>query len=120
MQSVGLSDELAMVRARIAVLRSREAALCSELEEGDALLRLGQWTQAEVEERRFRLFDHRLLPLEVQSDPSYWVDRRRREVVCRLRDGARVPPSMRRTEIAAPLAGAADAALIGSAAWLPV
>ncbi len=117
MQAVGLSDELAMVRSRITALRTREAVLCAELEQADLLGRTGQWTQAELVERRIRVFDHRLLPEAVQEDPVFWVERLRLEVRCRLRDGARVPIAMRRAEIAAPLMGTADANLIGGAAW---
>lgn len=117
MHAVGLSDELAMVRSRITTLRAREAMLCAELEQADLLERTGQWTQADLVERRIRLFDHRLLPEGVRQDPAFWVERLRMEVRCRLRDGARVPMAMRRAEIAAPLLGAADATLIGSAAW---
>ncbi|WP_238149973.1 hypothetical protein [Pararhodobacter aggregans] len=106
-----------MVRSRITALRTREAVLCAELEQADLLGRTGKWTQAELVERRIRVFDHRLLPEAVQQDPVFWVERLRLEVRCRLRDGARVPIAMRRAEIAAPLMGTADANLIGGAAW---
>lgn len=118
MQAMGLSDELAMVRTRIAGLKAREAALCKALGEADALARVGRWTQAQVVERRLHLFDHRLLPLEVQADPTYWVERVQKEVSCRLRDGVPAPEGLRRIEIGAPVLGAADAAVIGQTMWM--
>lgn len=115
MQALGLPDELAMVRARIAALKAREAALSAALMDGDALARTGRWTQAQVVERRLRLFDHRLLPVEVQADPAYWVERAQKEVTCRLHEGVKLPAAVRHIGIGAPALGPADANVIGAA-----
>ena len=80
------SDELAMVRSRIAQLRAREAALCAALTVAGAEGRQGRGTRARVSERRMRVFDHRLLPVEVQADPDFWRERLTTEVDVQLRD----------------------------------
>lgn len=78
-------DELAMVRARIAQLQAREAALCTALVEVGQEGRRDRWAEARVIERRLRLFDHRLLPPAVQADSSFWRERTKTEIELNLR-----------------------------------
>jgi len=116
MTPMAQSDELAMVRSRIAHLRAREAALCDALAAAGASGRLGRWTRARVTERRLRIFDHRLLPLAVQADPAFWCDRIKTEVEVQLRgevSGAGLPRAMTGDDMAITRAmGAADANLV--------
>ncbi|MBN8291768.1 hypothetical protein JI664_07315 [Rhodobacter sp. NTK016B] len=80
-------DELAMVRSRIARLRAREAELCATLIAGDAAARRGRWTIAHLREIRVRVFDHRLLPLDLQADGTFWQEQTKIVVDVSLRDG---------------------------------
>ncbi|PWE31043.1 hypothetical protein [Pararhodobacter marinus] len=84
-------DELAMVRSRIARLREREAELSARLIAGDAAMRQGRWTVAHLREDCIRVFDHRLLPLDLQADAHYWRERTKIVVELSLRDGPRAP-----------------------------
>ena len=65
------ADELAEIRAEIARLRLREAALAAAfLTRPDALL-TGRWTRVEIAERHGLVFDPALLPPAVREDPRY-------------------------------------------------
>lgn len=66
------ADELAQIRAHLARLKAREAALVSALCAAPEVARRGRWTRAEVLEHRVRLFDHRLLPPPIREDPLFW------------------------------------------------
>ena len=94
------ADELAIVRARIAHLRKREAALTMALIAMPPGARDGQWTQIDVVERRLRLFDHRLLPPGVRDDPAFWRDRDVTEVRCTAAGDGVIPAAVLRPRLA--------------------
>ena len=91
MQRTTAADELAMIRARIARLKAREAELSDALIEGGEDACRGRWTQARVVRRRVSVFDHRRLPIDVQADLAYWHDETRTEIVLNLSDGREIP-----------------------------
>lgn len=84
------ADELAMLRAEISRLRTRENALRSQLIRASEAGRIGRFVRVEVVERSMRIFDHRLLPEAVREDPAFWRDRLISEVRC-LPNEARTP-----------------------------
>ena len=116
MTPMTLSDELAMVRSRLAQLSLREAVLCKALAAAGPDDRLGRWTRARVTERRTRHFDHRLLPIELQADPSFWRERTAIEVDLLRRDAVLSTPAPRRLTgadvMGGALMGAAEANLV--------
>ena len=69
------ADELANIRAEIARLRLREAALRAECLRAPADQLTGRWSRVEVATRITRVFAPDLLPPSVQGDPRYWRDR---------------------------------------------
>jgi hypothetical protein len=73
-------DELAEIRADIARLKLREAALRQVVLSGDAAT--GRWYRAEVMESRARVFDARLLPPQIRDNPAYWRERLTKMVKC--------------------------------------
>jgi len=81
--SMPAADELALVRAELARLRQREAALCQSLIAATPSERTGFWTQASVTERRMRAFDPARLPRRLRDDPAYWSEQSRQSVICR-------------------------------------
>ncbi|MCA2010832.1 hypothetical protein [Pararhodobacter sp. CCB-MM2] len=91
MQRTTAADELAMIRARITRLKAREAEISDALIEGGEAACSGRWTQARVIKRRVSVFDHRLLPIDVQADLAYWHDETRVEIVLEMGDGRAVP-----------------------------
>ncbi len=84
------ADELAMIRARISDLRSREQDLQKALLAAPEDDREGRWARAEVVNRTVRVFDHRLLAQSMRDDPLYWRERRLTEVRCVPVPGAAV------------------------------
>jgi hypothetical protein len=76
------ADELAMIRAQISGLRTREQDLRNALIDAPDAARYGRWAHAEVVTRTVRVFDHRLLPQSLRDDPCYWRERSVIEVRC--------------------------------------
>lgn len=105
MPSLTPADELASVRAELARLKARERALCDALVAAPACARSGRWARAEISTRSIRLFDHRLLPVEIRDDPLFWRERQSVEVVCHPIDVATGPLPL----VARPVHGAARA-----------
>jgi len=76
------ADELAMIRARISRLKAREQELREALIAAPEDARQGRWTRAAVIETVLRVFDHRLLPDPIRTDPLFWRDRVMTQVRC--------------------------------------
>jgi len=76
------ADELAMIRAQLNGLRTREVELKQTLLAATDDGREGEWSRAEVVTRMMRVFDHRLLPQGVRDDPCFWREREVSEVRC--------------------------------------
>lgn len=76
------ADELAEIRAEIARLRLREAALRAAIVKAPDALAEGRWTKVEVAERRLRVFDPARLPAAIRDDPRYWRERVTVAVLC--------------------------------------
>ena len=113
MQRTTAADELAMIRARITRLKAREAELSDVLIQGGDEACHGRWTQARVVSRRVSVFDHRLLPIDVQADHAYWHDETRTEIVLELTDGRAIPQAHAEGAMTAmPPLDTADPALI--------
>ena len=75
MTTTCLADELAMIRAELRRLRSREVELCRALIAAPAAQRLGRWHEAEVTGGKRMVFNPWLLPAGLRQDPSYWQER---------------------------------------------
>lgn len=75
MPSVSPVDELAEIRAEIARLQLREAALLDLIlrHKGEAMA--GRWFRAQVTETRQVVFDARLLPPQIRDDPQFRRER---------------------------------------------
>lgn len=82
MHEIALADALADVRAEIARLKQREAALRAAILQRRGQVPPGRWHRVEVVERRSRRFDKALLPDTILSDPAYWRERVTRYVRC--------------------------------------
>ncbi|MCL4674901.1 MAG: hypothetical protein KJZ59_02460 [Pararhodobacter sp.] len=82
MPSLSPADELAMIRAQISGLRTREQDLRAALIDAPDAARHGHWSRVEVVTRTVRVFDHRLLPEGLRDDPCYWRERPVIEVRC--------------------------------------
>jgi hypothetical protein len=80
--AISAADELARVRADIARLKAREQVLRTALLAAPEAGRIGRWARVEVIERQIRLFDHRLLPEVLRTDPRYWRERPVTELRC--------------------------------------
>lgn len=76
------ADELAMIRAQLTGLRTREQELRQALLTASDEEREGRWSRADVVTRTMRVFDHRLLPQTLRDDPCYWRERDIVEVRC--------------------------------------
>lgn len=75
MHPIAAADELAEIRAEIARLKTREAALRDSLLAAPPETLTGRWHRVEVTEQRVRQFDATLLPATIRDDPSYWRER---------------------------------------------
>ncbi|MCB1398316.1 MAG: hypothetical protein H6898_01570 [Rhodobacter sp.] len=82
MHPMSAADELAMIRSRISRLKAREQELREALIAAPDSQRQGRWTRAEVVETVLRVFDHRLLPDAIRSDPLFWRDRVMTQIRC--------------------------------------
>lgn len=72
------ADELAEIRAEIARLQRREAALEAAILRDPAVAGRGTFNVADVRETSRAVFDPALLPADIQADPRFWrqeVDR---------------------------------------------
>jgi hypothetical protein len=76
------ADELAEIRAEIARLRAREAALRAVFVNNPDQNCLGRWTRVEVVEQRERRFNAALLPPEMLCDPRFHETRVWQSVRC--------------------------------------
>jgi hypothetical protein len=102
------ADELAEVRAEIARLKMREAALEAAIQRNPHLGTRGTFHAAEVTETRQAVFDPALLPPDVQQDPRYWREQVAKVVAVIPIRARPVPlrpgwPIRRATETAVPL-----------------
>lgn len=100
MQPMCPADELAMIRAQLTGLRTREQELRQVLMNAPEEGRDGRYSRADVVTRTLRVFDHRLLPQNLREDPIFWREREVVEVRClpiQARGPARwdVPPPNR-------------------------
>ncbi|WP_323036647.1 hypothetical protein [Pararhodobacter sp.] len=100
MHPMSPADELAMIRAQLNGLRTREQELRQDLIAAPVEGRDGRWSRADVVTRTVRVFDHRLLPQNLRDDPCYWRERAVVEVRClpiQARGPARwdAPPTIR-------------------------
>jgi hypothetical protein len=68
-------DELAEIRAEIARLKQREAALRDTILTAPSTSLTGRWHRVEVTEHRVRMFDPALLPDVIRDNPAYWRER---------------------------------------------
>lgn len=95
MQQMAAADELAMIRGQISRLRHREKALRDALIAAPEDQRDGRWSRVELVETVVRVFDHRLLPDTVRTDPLFWRERVMTQLNCvPIQDGATSrPPS---------------------------
>lgn len=82
MHNLSPADELAEIRAEIARLKAREAALRSAFLRHPKDQILGRWTRVEVVETRQHRFNPALLPDEILQDPRYFEDRLVQTVRC--------------------------------------
>lgn len=82
MHEINLADELADVRAQIASLKDREAALRAAILQRRGQVPDGRWSRVEVVERTAQIFDKALLPPDILRDPRYWRTRVSRYVKC--------------------------------------
>jgi hypothetical protein len=97
------ADELAEIRAEIARLRLREAALRAAILKAPDTVAEGRWTRVEVAERRLSVFDPARLPAEIRDDPRYWRERVTTAVLCHAAAPRALRPGwpIRRAEAAA-------------------
>lgn len=70
-----LADELAMIRAELVRLRTREAELRRALIAAAPAQRLGRWHGAEVSPGKRMVFNPWLLPARLRQNPRYWQER---------------------------------------------
>jgi hypothetical protein len=82
MHRLGPADELAEIRAEIARLKLREAALRAGFLADPGKGMIGRWNRVEVVQTTARIFDHRLLPAAIRDDPRYSRDRVTQSVRC--------------------------------------
>jgi len=76
------ADELADVRAEIARLRAREAALRQMFLADPDQPVAGRWHRVEVVRLRHRVFDASLLPGIVRNNPLFWREKTVQAVRC--------------------------------------
>ncbi|MCG7494880.1 hypothetical protein [Thalassobius sp. Cn5-15] len=82
MHKISLADELAEIRAEIARLKEREAALEAAVHASDGTVPNGRNHRVRVITRRNSEFDPVLLPQEVRENPRYWRDHLSVHVEC--------------------------------------
>lgn len=75
MHHLSPADELAELRAEIARLKAREAALRRQFLRQPDQGCLGRWSRVEVVESRQQRFNPALLPPEIRNDPRYCEER---------------------------------------------
>lgn len=80
MRRLNPADELAEIRAEIARLQRREAALEATILRDPAVAGRGTFNAAEVRETSRAVFDPALLPADVQADPRFWREEVERSV----------------------------------------
>lgn len=71
MPNLSPADELAEIRAEIARLKAREAALRSLFLSDPAASHSGRWSRVEVVQSQERRFNPALLPDSIRQDPRY-------------------------------------------------
>ena len=79
---VSPADELAEIRAEIARLRQREAALRQTILDDPDLNGVGRWHRIEVEEHRDLVLDISRLPDHILQDSSLWREKLVRTLRC--------------------------------------
>lgn len=72
MHMLSLADELAEIRAEIARLKLREAALRDRILAAPQTAWVGRWHRVEVTDHIIRRFDMSLLPTAISEDPTFW------------------------------------------------
>jgi hypothetical protein len=82
MYALSPADELAEIRAEIARLKTREAALRATFLRHPAVKTQGRWARVEVVETRQTRFNPALLPDEIRRDPRYLEERLVQSVRC--------------------------------------
>lgn len=82
MHSLSPADELTEIRAEIARLKTREAALRAQFLLNPKDHALGRWSRVEVVENRQSRFNPALLPEAIRRDPRYLEERLVRTVRC--------------------------------------
>lgn len=75
MHALSLADDLADIRAEIARLKAREAALRAAILGRRGQVPDGRWARVEIVERRSRVFDKALLPEDIRTDPRFFRER---------------------------------------------
>jgi plasmid stabilization system protein ParE len=69
------ADELALIRAEIARLKRREAALREAYLTRVDMPKIGRWNKVDILTERHSVFDPRLLPATIRNDPAYQRDK---------------------------------------------
>lgn len=82
MHKLSPADELAEIRAEIARLKTREAALRALFLRDPNGPVSGRWTRVEVEQSHQRRFNPALLPDEIRRDPRYLEEKLVQTVRC--------------------------------------
>ncbi|MFZ9198900.1 MAG: hypothetical protein ACO22Z_06100 [Paracoccaceae bacterium] len=82
MHALSPADELAEIRAEIARLKTREAALRAQFLRQPGVKAQGRWARVEVFETRQTRFNPALLPDEIRRDPRYHEERLVQSVRC--------------------------------------
>lgn len=80
MYTLSPADELAEIRAEMAKLKAREAALRTLIIAMPP--QPGRWHRVEIKEMRARVFDASLLPAQIRENPAYWRERVSQVVRC--------------------------------------
>lgn len=75
MHRLSIADELAEIRAEIARLKQREAALRDLALSAPQAALVGRWNRVEVTDHLVRQFDPALLPAAIRENPAYWRER---------------------------------------------
>ena len=82
MHTLSPADELAEIRAEIARLKAREAALRAHFLRHPTDHAQGRWTRVEVVETRQHRFNAALLPDHIRQDPRYCEEKLVQTVRC--------------------------------------
>jgi hypothetical protein len=83
MHDLSPADELAEIRAELARLRLRQAALRAQILRNPADHALGRWNRVEVVEHRLSRFTPALLPDSIRQDPRYQAEHLVQSLHCR-------------------------------------